>query len=581
MAKVYLRTYGGTGELISRALILLLMISPTVQEHNFDITNLDFDDATEGNITDYSIIDRILTNYHYLHNLYSKYFARSTINRSTATDLKKIRYKAYKAADPSFATLDLSNNSFSINEIFINNNSETEELILSVLSPEQIYESNKNGAYANPALNAWIAYPMRSHGYTDNGVSNGIIPKMNDVGDMVFYIGSTDGGTANTLLDPDLMSYCQTQLNGANCTRNAKVFSIRTLPYKRYNTDDNQKARATADNLIPQSSGVVANICSNENDYKNYYKRAGTAPNEKYLLDALVLVGYNVDSFSKLDDTNEDRTQAHFDNQYHQLHAVEITAATAVFDILNGAINTDPNNNCDRIAGYNVFNETEADGDLRITAYNFFAERDVLKIPDRIIAAIKLYAIVSLHLIPEFNYDKNTTFTKSRRRNEDDYPPVYLQRVFGIKGGRFKHYKPNSNDRNYIEIEQDVKDICRYLVDFRDNLKPFVEMIYQAQKCSNYGMVGEKHPLSIVDYDGLHLLLFKNEVGRVYDSRNICVSGGFSDDWGFFKEILWKEYNDELLNISYISDVRKRSTALLDLIYEILLDEDDYYTEED
>ena len=111
--------------------------------------------------------------------------------------------------------------------------------------------------------------------------------------------------------------------------------------------------------------------------HKNYYKRAGTAPNEKYLLDALVLVGYNVDSFSKLDDTNEDRTQAHFDNQYHQLHAVEITAATAVFDILNGAINTDPNNNCDRIAGYNVFNETEADGDLRITAYNFFAEYDM------------------------------------------------------------------------------------------------------------------------------------------------------------------------------------------------------------
>ena len=73
---------------------------------------------------------------------------------------------------------------------------------------------------------------------------------------------------ANTLLDPELFAFTDYLNDPANGGRNAKVYSVRTLPYKTHSTastDDQVKkdAERIKKNMVAQSTGVLRNIIDN------------------------------------------------------------------------------------------------------------------------------------------------------------------------------------------------------------------------------------------------------------------------------------------------------------------------------
>ena len=331
MAEIWLRAYGGTGNLIARAFVALMMTAPLVDcNHKFKIYAMDYDDEVKKD-NDNDRLTRIVELYGKLHRMGIPGIAENEIELVPGL-LKEVRLKTYNLEDkPTF--------SFKLSELFGGNRI---DILESCLTRKQILAANEKGNFGDLARNSMIAKPMEVQG-NFNPTYEGFSPDNT----IIFYLGSTDGGVGNTVLDRDLyamINYISNKGFPVDHTRQYKIYSVRTLPYKKHSTtsnepEDEEIAERILNQMVAQSRGVIDNILSKS----DYVYVGGQDDKKKYLLDALFLAGYKVTSSASFDDSNDYKSpgaddgveQAHIKCQSHKTHATEIVAALMIIDTLN------------------------------------------------------------------------------------------------------------------------------------------------------------------------------------------------------------------------------------------------------
>ncbi|MBE5860645.1 MAG: hypothetical protein E7301_11070 [Butyrivibrio sp.] len=468
----HIRAYGGTGSLIARCFVLSLMVNPLVTPIDVYIYRMDLDDgkSAEGTNTDYDYLEKCVNAYNNLNQMGCRAFCSSSLSLDKRKDgtvsrsLKQVRELAYTLDSETAENFD-----YSIKDTFIGGEPDgSRALLLSALELSQLTKQNKDGAYGDLSRNAFLAHPIR-RGFKQELKSL----DLNDAGSTVIYCGSTDGGTANTLLDPELFELGEI-MNQPTAGHNAQVYSVRTLPYKTHPTE-NATALEIAKSMVAQSSGVMKNILnSNTAPYNTYYKRAAMGGNDPYILDGLVLVGYNVPNAAAFDNTNEDQNKSHLDHQFHYSHAVEFASALSIVDILNGQVAAPAGQ--DSVFGYQVSNNgnpVELDDFIkRIGVEGHWNDADgnvfITTIAKRMRTFAHLYAVVKLHMINDFDYSQYSD-TKSAKK--------YVTAMNGYT--RFPILtKP---------LDEDIMDsIYEKLKDFIENAGYFMDMMYDIQNETSY-----------------------------------------------------------------------------------------------
>lgn len=366
MPDIWIRAYGGTGNLISRAFINCMMMAPLKDSGSkITIFLMDYDDTVAGD-NDNSILQDLSQYYNALKGMNIPGLAANEINIVTGK-LNEVRYNTFNL------TLNMPT-TFSLQSLF---GIQRAELLKYCLTTEQISASNDKGAFGDLARNSMIAKPMESSGAFDNTFQG-----FNPASDIIaFYLGSTDGGVANTILDRDLNALCQyiqTKGHPLNDKRSYKIYSVRTLPYKKHSTNDpnpdiSEIAKRILNQMVAQSKGVIDNI----NDKPNYVYTGGS-PSD-YKLDGLFIAGYDVTNSARFNDTNNYNgvaPTAHIQNQSHFSHSVELISALMMIDAINNpnlglgagrkavyAYNSDinPANNNGTLRAQDLFNPEKID----------------------------------------------------------------------------------------------------------------------------------------------------------------------------------------------------------------------------
>lgn len=325
MPDIWIRAYGGTGNLMARAFINCMMMAPLKdKDSKITIFLMDYDEAVvDGN--DNSEIQNLSQFYNNLRDMKLPGIATNEIQLVTGK-LNIVRQKTFGIAPGAAET-------YSLKSLFGN---EKADILRCCLNTDQIEVPNSQGAYGDLARNSVIAKPMETNGFF-NETYNGFNPAADSI---VFYLGSTDGGVANTILDRDLSAFCKyikTKGHPLDDNRKYKIYSVRTLPYKKHSTDSidpdvKANAQRILSQMVAQSMGVVDNINGKED-----YVHIGGNPND-YKLDALFVAGYNVANSAMFNDTNNyhgNPPQAHIDNQSHFSHGVELISALMMIDAIN------------------------------------------------------------------------------------------------------------------------------------------------------------------------------------------------------------------------------------------------------
>lgn len=508
MSEIWLRAYGGTGGLMARAFVNLLLLSPLAdQDKTIVIQLMDYDELPPANVSignNLSILSDLVTCYSALHDLGLSGLASNPI-RLESGQLKGIRERAY-----GFSPVDAMDFDFSLSSLFGPTNS---SILRSCLKSSQINDSNKNGAYGDLARNAIIAKPMEA-----SGAFEPTYREFDHNNTIVMYLGSTDGGVGNTLLDPDLNSLCNYIASNAwptDKSRAYRIYSFRTIPYKKFNPNnpDPEKAanaRRILDEMVPQSTGVIDNL-----DTRSDYVRTANITNGiSYKLDALFLAGYAVNDRSQFDDTNAPGTndKANPDSQTHRSHVVELISALMMIDCLNGDIYI-PADARKLIYGYDVVpgpNSNMIQDQLLISSYttDFKPEMfDVdganpgVNLAHKISAAVFSYAFL-LKLQEDFRkIRKNPGEYRLTRKLVGNCAPIedLIQDIYDVRkfGG------------GVVNTEQ-LGAIGDTMTVYLNAMKKLVKLVYDVQETSRFGSPN-CHTIDILPHDGLKALLEPEE----------------------------------------------------------------------
>lgn len=575
MSEIWLRAFGGTGGLMARAFVNLLLLSPLNDtDKEIVIQLMDYDELPPANKeigNDLSILNDLVTCYKALHNLHLNGLAANPI-RLESGQLKGIREVAY-----GFNSTTAQDFDYSLLSLFGPQNA---TILRSCLKSLQIEAPNKDGAYGDLARNGIIAKPME--------VSSAFKPTYTGFdhnNTIVMYLGSTDGGVGNTLLDPDLNSLINFIASNAwptDKSRDYRVYSFRTLPYKKFTPENPDpikaaNARRILEEMVPQSKGVINNLDTRE----DYVRTANITAGVPYKLDALFLAGYAVNDRSQFDDTNAPGTNStsNPDSQTHRSHIVELVSALMMVDCLNEDICI-PTEAKKLIYGYDVEAEQGSNcikDNMLISTYTTKFTPSVYTISDtetdtpgvnllqKITAAVFSYAFL-LKLQADFKAIKsnpgNYRLTKKILGNcepiEELVQDIYDVRVIG--GGTV--------DTNQLGVIADV--FTTYL----SAMKKLVKFIYEVQETSRFGSPNSIS-VNILPHEGLKALVEPEEHTEYYfSSTNLWIPRGDNTDYERILDCL-----SECPNIGYITvdnDNHDRTDdeaakELLNAIYEMFL----------
>lgn len=346
MKRIEFKAYGGTGALVGRSFITLLALNaadlarPETKNDQCVIYQLDYDDknAGAGQKNDGTQLNAVIHAYQKLYKRNLRFLAPIELSKHPMT-LKKVRENAYGPRETEY----------SLNSIYLtgSNSSQIRRILRSSYttgSPsDEIERSNRDGCYGDLAVNGFISQKIieknsfqSQHAYNDFA---------NIEGSIAFYAGSTDGGTANTMIDKDIESMLR-YLEGAGKSighdRKFKIYGLRTTPYSKFalegNADDIAITRDILKDKFAMSKGVFENIQrqnenANDKDIRNYsYFYLNNT--QKYWLDGLC-----IGSSNKLDLTCE---AAHKDNQFHPSHLVEFTLAAHAMEAISKRLVENP-----------------------------------------------------------------------------------------------------------------------------------------------------------------------------------------------------------------------------------------------
>ena len=358
--RIEFKAYGGTGSLIGKSFVTLLALnSANLADNTNDecvVYIMDYDDVKSASgVTDGEVLSDAIANYQLLHDRGLGFLAPVKLTQDTTT-LKAVRNKAYGMGETEY----------SLNSLFAKgaNSQEIKELLTSAFTsdptdPEKKAEfemSNANGCYGDLAVNGFISERLlASKAFEKMGAYTNLGTNLKDA--KVFYAGSTDGGTANTMIDKDiesLINYINTNTSEpTDGSRSFGIYGLRTTPYSKFKLEGDPtqvaKTRDILRNKFEMAKGVLENIENrnsaslNDPNLPSYYYLRQNGQGHPYWLDGLF-----ISSNSHLDLTAD---QAHADQQYHPAHMVEFALAQQAMDVIANRVDFDLNK--DHIYSYN------------------------------------------------------------------------------------------------------------------------------------------------------------------------------------------------------------------------------------
>lgn len=344
--RIEFKAYGGTGELIGRSFVVLMALNACNiskdESNECVIYRLDFDDNDpKGDINnDYKYLSDIVLDYKALYERKLGFLAPIALKMDNHS-LKAIRAMVY----PNEST-------YSLRSIYINNTNDAQkqEQIESFLTgiftsdpndPQQTKElerSNRDGNYGDLAVNSFINERIiTENAYAQSGIYNDLQTAITaGANSIVFYAGSTDGGTANTNIDKDIQSLLNTFANVART--DYRLYSLRTTPYSKFEQTENDTADNAVDRAITErilknkfqmAKGVLERIDKQNHDpaRPHYYD---FEDGKDYWLDGLFFGCSNT-----LDVTAH---KIRKDNQFHPSHLVELGLAKQAMDAIAGRL---------------------------------------------------------------------------------------------------------------------------------------------------------------------------------------------------------------------------------------------------
>ena len=337
--RIEFKAYGGTGTLIGRSFLALLALNAcdvAREECKNDacvIYQMDYDDQPPVGAmpNDATYFKRCINDYKKLNARGLHFLAPIPLDLSHTT-LREVRDFAYP-----------NEQIFSLQSLFCTgkHKSEIQELLSSAFtmgSPTSEFElSNRYGCYGDLAVNGFISERLiDTNAFAKKGLYNDLAAQLDNA--IVIYAGSTDGGTANTMIDKDIRSLLQfLSASGkvVDHTRSFRLYELRTTPYSKFelsgNEVDIEVTKSILRDKFEMSKGVLENIVSqnaladnsNINTFSYYNLNDG---NTEYWLDGLFLAGSDA-----LDLT---AWEAHKDNQFHPTHFTEFTLAMQAMDAI-------------------------------------------------------------------------------------------------------------------------------------------------------------------------------------------------------------------------------------------------------
>ncbi|WP_295218023.1 hypothetical protein [Ruminococcus sp.] len=458
MAKrIEFKAYGGTGTLIGRCFLTLLALNAgdlATDDHKDDkcvIYQLDYDDIVPvgGEMNDGTYFNNIIEDYRKLHNRGLKFIAPIDIQKHPLT-LKSVRATAY----------GIEEDKYSLESLFCSkkHKSEIKELLSSSFTTnantntEEIERSNRDGCYGDLAVNGFISERLIVDGsFQKRKAYNDLAGNLQDA--VIFYAGSTDGGTANTMIDKDILSmlyYLKDNGKEIGHSRQFRVYGLRTTPYSKFKlvgqADDLKITSDILRDKFEMSRGVFRNIKSQnekaDNSDVEHYSYYNIGINQNYWLDGLFIAGS-----SKLDITAQ---EARKDNQFHPSHLVEFALAAEAMDAIANRI-PQLHEESPHLFAYNDGVDEER-GDV-VTLNTFFKN-----------ASVKYDCSVLL----QNDIDGSVSYAK--------YVRAILLTLVTIKGQMIKDF---SDWNNGVRISY-VKDIFKSAEPAADEVTPFIAQELQA-----------------------------------------------------------------------------------------------------
>ena len=561
MADIWIRAYGGTGNLMARAFVNLMILSPLKDTTaKIKIYLMDYDDAVvEGN--DNSEIQKLVQFYGNLHNMKLKGMATNEIELVTGK-LPLVRRETYNVA---------ASHEFSLSSLF---GDDKRDILRSCLSSSQISAGNQKGAYGDLARNSVIAKPMELSGKFDSTYTS-----FNLASTIVFFLGSTDGGVANTILDRDLYALCNyITANGGTLSksRGYRLYSVRSLPYKKHSTNSND-ARVQADaerilkQMVAQSMGVIGNI-----KRKTNYVKSGNQTKD-YILDALFLAGYNVPNSGAFTDTNRyagGSVEAHTENQSHMSHGTEMVAALMMIDALN--YNLPVSNDNKAIYAYNAEESATSNGVLSSADLfspiktTFPCERtSILKNGDieldlgtKIRNAVHMFAFLiqfQSDLISASN-EKESAFKGRGSLRTIPEIETLLKRIYDkgfMKAGVIKWDQIGTIAANFDDMMNALKELTKF--------------VYEVQRNTVFGNTDPV--INILPHEALEKLIYPAEGATYrYSKQSLWALNGTISDYKGIVSMLSRD--STLVNISKtggsMRTTEDATAVLLNYVYQTL-----------
>ena len=473
--RIEFKAYGGTGTLIGRSFLALLALNACdvarteCQNDNCVIYQMDYDDQPPVGAmpNDATYFKRCINDYKKLNARNLHFLAPIPLDLSHTT-LREVRDFAYP-----------NEQIFSLQSLFCTgqNRAAIQELLSSAFtmgSPTSEFElSNRYGCYGDLAVNGFISERLiDTNAFAKKGLYNDLAAQLDNA--VVIYAGSTDGGTANTMIDKDIRSLLQfLSASGkvVDHTRTFKLYALRTTPYSRFelagNEEDVEVTKSILRDKFEMSKGVLENIDSqnaladnsNINTFSYYNLNDG---NTEYWLDGLFLAGSDA-----LDLT---AWEAHKDNQFHPTHFTEFTLAMEAMDAIANRLPA-AQNGVPAVYGYN---DGGGNNIGPATLQSFFNNTNVTY----------EYAI----------YDASPNNGGSI--GLDKYVRAFLLTLVTIKGQMIHDFRNFDGAPLYVPHifkhgEQAMDAVCPLIADelekFIDECKFIVMTMYDAMQYSKYG----------------------------------------------------------------------------------------------
>lgn len=378
--RIEFKAYGGTGTLIGRSFVTLLALNAcnvATDDCKNDVCviyQMDYDDVSpRGNSTnDARYFRSCIENYQKLNKRGLKFLAPIRLERSN-NELKSVRKRAYGAKETEY----------SLKSLFCRgpHNQEIYELLASAFTTDkgsmakEIERSNRDGCYGDLAVNGFISERLiATNAFAEEGIYNDLAGYLNDA--IVFYAGSTDGGTANTMIDKDIRSllhYLEDSGKSIDHGRTFRIYGLRTTPYSKFELNGDKHDIEITESILrdkfEMSKGVFDNILHQNNEARNdsieEYSYFRLDNNQKYWLDGLFVAGSET-----LDITSK---KAMKDNQFHPSHLTELALAMQAMDCI--AYRVQPQDGVPCIYGFN--DGGGGDDNKNVTLQSFFGYANV------------------------------------------------------------------------------------------------------------------------------------------------------------------------------------------------------------